>query len=181
MRAFAVEVFDNIYVSLARYGWVNKVFEVLDVSFSLDGIVLVLKETDASIWALGTSFSATDPAPNTLLPPPFQVQDIAGLTLSSGSSTKANTEGVTASWTAATDPGVRESGGGIEIRYGLSTLDDTQWTSVTIEGKKITIDHALDGVSVPLHDGAARFYQEQGLPVGEAPQAAADGRTPKQP
>jgi uncharacterized protein len=48
-------------------------------------------------------------------------------------------------------------------------------------GKKITIDHALDGVSVPLHDGAVRFYQEHGLPVGEAPQAAAEGRTPKQP
>jgi uncharacterized protein len=48
-------------------------------------------------------------------------------------------------------------------------------------GKKITLAHALDGVSVPLHDGAARFYQEQGLPVGEAPQAAAEGRIQKQP
>src|SRR5437762_7415679 len=48
-------------------------------------------------------------------------------------------------------------------------------------GKKITLDHALDGVSVPLHDGAARFYQEQGLPIGEAPQAAADGGIQKHP
>jgi uncharacterized protein len=48
-------------------------------------------------------------------------------------------------------------------------------------GRKVTLSHALDGVSVPLHDGAARFYQEQGLPVGEAPQAAAEGRIPKQP
>jgi uncharacterized protein len=48
-------------------------------------------------------------------------------------------------------------------------------------GKKITLDHALDGVSVPLHDGAVRFYQEHGLPVGEAPQAAAEDRTQKHP
>ena len=48
-------------------------------------------------------------------------------------------------------------------------------------GKKITLDHALDGVSVPLHDGAARFYQEQGLPIGEAPQTAADGGIQKHP
>src|SRR5207248_3078811 len=42
-------------------------------------------------------------------------------------------------------------------------------------GKKITLDHALNGVSVPLHDGAARFYQERGLPVENAPRAADAG------
>jgi hypothetical protein len=49
-------------------------------------------------------------------------------------------------------------------------------------GKQITLDHALNGLSVPLHPGAERYYQEQGLPVGDAPQAAAaEGGGQKQP
>lgn len=49
-------------------------------------------------------------------------------------------------------------------------------------GKQIALDHALLGLSVPLHPGAERFYQEQGLPVGDAPQAtAAEGGGQKQP
>jgi hypothetical protein len=33
-----------------------------------------------------------------------------------------------------------------------------------------------------LHSGASRFYQEQGLPVGDAPQAASvEGGGQKQP
>ncbi|WP_116084582.1 TAXI family TRAP transporter solute-binding subunit [Tropicimonas sp. IMCC34011] len=38
------------------------------------------------------------------------------------------------------------------------------------KGKEITADTALDGVGIPLHPGAARFYEEQGmeLPEGSA-------------
>jgi hypothetical protein len=36
-------------------------------------------------------------------------------------------------------------------------------------------------LSVPLHPGAAKFYQEQGLPIGDAPAAAAEGRGQKRP
>ncbi|HEX3953621.1 MAG TPA: TAXI family TRAP transporter solute-binding subunit [Stellaceae bacterium] len=39
-------------------------------------------------------------------------------------------------------------------------------------GKRIQLGHALDGLSVPLHPGAARFYREAGLSVESAPQAA---------
>jgi TRAP transporter TAXI family solute receptor len=39
-------------------------------------------------------------------------------------------------------------------------------------GKRIRLDRALDGLSVPLHPGAARFYREAGLPVDTAPQVA---------
>jgi len=37
-------------------------------------------------------------------------------------------------WTAATDPGILDPNGGIEIRYGLSTLPDSQWTSIFVDG-----------------------------------------------
>ena len=34
---------------------------------------------------------------------------------------------------------------------------------------QIRLERALDGLSVPLHAGAARFYREAGLPVNNTP------------
>ena len=133
MRAYAVEVFDNIYVTLARYGWVLKPFEVVDVTWTLEGgIQLTLKETSSTTWALGTSFSAFDPAPNTLLPAPYTVQDLSGLTVTSGTTTmKVNSDGTVqqrmlVEWTAFTDPGVLTTGGGVEIRWGVVNEPESQ-------------------------------------------------------
>ncbi len=36
-------------------------------------------------------------------------------------------------------------------------------------GNQIRLEGALDGLSVPLHPGAARFYQEAGLPMDSVP------------
>jgi uncharacterized protein len=41
-------------------------------------------------------------------------------------------------------------------------------------GNRIRLDRALDGLSVPLHPGAARFYREAGMEVGSVPEAAAE-------
>jgi len=40
-------------------------------------------------------------------------------------------------------------------------------------GTRIRHERALDGLSVPLHPGAARFYREVGMAVDSTPQAAA--------
>jgi hypothetical protein len=39
-----------------------------------------------------------------------------------------------ATWTGATDPGILDSNGGFEIRYGLANLPDSQWTSIFVDG-----------------------------------------------
>lgn len=149
MRAYPVEVFDVIYVSLARFGWVLKPFEVYGVSFTLDGgIQLSLKESDATAWALGTTFPDTDPAPNTLLPSPFQVQALAGLSCASGSAQQADgtfQTRIVASWTALTDPGVI-SNGGVDVRYGAPSIDPSQWTTITVFGTQAQA--LLPGVKV---------------------------------
>lgn len=36
------------------------------------------------------------------------------------------------------------------------------------KGKEIVLDHALDGVGIPLHPGAERFYREAGLGIPAA-------------
>jgi len=48
----------------------------------------------------------------------------------------------------------------------LSTVDPI--------GGSIRLDRALEGLSVPLHPGAARFYREAGMPIDSASQSAAD-------
>src|SRR6266699_821954 len=41
-------------------------------------------------------------------------------------------------------------------------------------GNRIRLDRALDGLSVPLHPGAARFYREAGKNLDSVPEAAAE-------
>jgi TRAP transporter TAXI family solute receptor len=43
-------------------------------------------------------------------------------------------------------------------------------------GNQIRLERALDGLSVPLHPGAARFYREAGLPVDDAPAAPPEAK-----
>lgn len=140
MRAFPVEVFDTIFVTLPRFGWSAKAFEVLDVSWTLDGgIQLSLKETDPSIWALGTGFADTDPAPNTLFPSPWRVPPITGLTCASGTSQLLKqSDGTIVSrievgWNAITDAFVTD-GGGVEVRYGFAWQTEDEWQSVEAPG-----------------------------------------------
>lgn len=136
MRAYPVELFDTLYVTLSRYGWVNKPFEVVDVNWTIDGgIQLSMKETSSTIWDLGVTFAATDPAPNTLLPSPFVVADLAGLACTSVGQYLLQSDGtvtsrISATWSAIADQAVLASGGGVEIRYGLSTTSEAAWRSV---------------------------------------------------
>jgi TRAP transporter TAXI family solute receptor len=48
-------------------------------------------------------------------------------------------------------------------------------------GSRIRIQGALDGVSVPLHPGAARFYREQGMSIDGTPQVAGAPQERKEP
>src|SRR4051794_40761739 len=58
------------------------------------------------------------------------------------------------------------------------------WNSATAKllsviepaGNQIRLERALDGLSVPLHPGAARFYREVGLPVDSSAEAPNEAR-----
>jgi hypothetical protein len=82
LNAFSLQPGDNVYLSFDRYGWNQKVFEVIDWSFSFvdsDGgatpvVNLTLRETASGVyaWANGSE-TVVDLAPNTNLPDPFLV------------------------------------------------------------------------------------------------------------
>lgn len=145
LRAYQAEVFDVVTVTLPRFGWSSKAFEVLDTSWTLDGgIELTLKEIDASIWQMDAGFSDVDPAPNTRLPVPWGLPAVQSLSAMSGTSTLLRLADGTivpriqASWTAQTDPRVAQQGS-IEVRWGASGTAETAWFTTIVPGSSTTV------------------------------------------
>jgi hypothetical protein len=82
LNAFEVQAGDNVFVDFPRYGWSNKIFEVLDWEFtvasegqnSVPVVNLTLRETASQVYDWNSGEQTTvDFAPNTNLPDPFTV------------------------------------------------------------------------------------------------------------
>lgn len=147
MRAWQVEVGDNIWVNLSRFGYVNVPFEVLDTSFTIDGgIQLVLKQTSSTIWDLGTGFVASTRPPNARLPSPFDLSQITGLAVASDATVQSsNADGTVVqrmrvSFDAPTSASALAPGGGVEVRYGQGNWSEEKWISVRAIGGQTQID-----------------------------------------
>lgn len=120
MRAYTLQMFDVVSLTLPRYGWAGKLFEVVSRSFTLGGAIrLVLRETGSSVYAFGTSFGTTDALPNTSLPNPWQVPTMGAVTASSGPTVLPDgsvVSRVVLTWAAPADSNVLQ-GGYIELGY----------------------------------------------------------------
>lgn len=139
-RAWAAEAFDVINVNLARFGLVNKAYEVRQESWTLDGgILLTLRETDASVFDMDAEFTTADPAPNTRLPDPWAIAPIAGLAAASGTAhLLIQADGtvvprVSVTWTAVTDPRVIETTGHIEVDWQVAGAG--VWQTIQVPGR----------------------------------------------
>lgn len=143
LKAYQVEPVENVYLTLSRFGWTAKPFEVLDSQLVIEdgegapvfAVRLRLKETAAGVfdWNSGME-TVTDVAPNTELPNPFAVADPTNLTLESGTNQlfvrRDGTvfSGIKASWAAPAD-GFVNSGGEIEVQFKKTA--DTAWQPAT--------------------------------------------------
>jgi hypothetical protein len=131
-RAWQDQTFDVRNVTLSRFGWVNKPFEVIKDAQTADGsFELVLQETDPSIWNMDAGFSAVDIAPNTNMPVPWGLPPVTTLTATSGDATLLRqADGtvvpqVKVTWDTITDSRVLQ-GGYVEIRYWrMGDIGDT--------------------------------------------------------
>jgi hypothetical protein len=92
LKAFKIMAGDNIYFSFAKYGWVNKIFEVLEWSLGIEDndnvplpvVNLLLQENASAVYDWNNGEETTiDLAPNTILPNPFIVAPVTGLSLDS--------------------------------------------------------------------------------------------------
>jgi len=142
LGAANVQAGDNIMVTLARYGWTSKVFEVVNSTFvprETDGAYalgydLTLRETASAVWDWSNGEETTvDPAPNTNLPNPRTVAAPTSVTLTSGASTTSlQADGtvvprIKVEFTAPADEFVN-SGGRTWVEYKLNAA--TEWNHV---------------------------------------------------
>jgi hypothetical protein len=142
--AYRLEVFDNVSVTLARYGWSSKVFSVIARSWNYDGTLkLTLKETSATITTVDAGFSAQGFAANTNLPSPWIVGDVGTLTVSSGTNELLlQNDGTIQSrmritWTQVADISVQQAGQ-VEIQYRPAT-ETGAWASLVVPGDETQV------------------------------------------
>jgi hypothetical protein len=141
MRAFKMELFDVVNVTLPHFGWSAKVFEIVGWAFDMTKalVTLTLKETDASVYTVDSSFSTPNSSNNTLLPAPWVVPTPTGLSVTSGTTALSDGSIITrteVTWTATTSEAVRQSGK-IEVQYveAADTLPSAaNWASWIEEG-----------------------------------------------
>lgn len=102
-------VWDTVLVDLPRYGWANKKFRVVSWRFGLSeswGIDLLLAEEADSLWDWDPNQDEKDhdPAPDTILPNPFDQAPPTGVTVTESSFIDAKNPKdmgqVTVTWTA---------------------------------------------------------------------------------
>lgn len=132
-RTYDLAPTDTASLTLDRYGFAGKVFEVLERTWSVDGtLAYTLRETAAGVWAWNYGeATAVDLAPDTALPSPFtQPAALADLAIASGTDHLQRLSDGTVvarawvTWTASSDIFVRQ-GGRIEVQWKRD--DDAQW------------------------------------------------------
>lgn len=146
MRAFQVQVGDNIRLSNNRFGWVQKEFEVVSWTFGLVDnndlqVHMTLREISENVFD-DISDGAVYERDNTTLLSPFEVPipslDAAVVT------TKINNDGtaipeIKFSWSVS-DATIVDY---YDFQWKLST--DSTWNSVSLEGTEFVLSPALSG------------------------------------
>jgi hypothetical protein len=127
LHAWRVELFDVLSLTLARYGITGKTMQALGWRWHpTEGVQLTLGEITAAIYD-PAELTGRDPAPNTSLPSPWDVERLQGLAVNTASAPLADGSVIVraaVTWTAATTQSVL-AGGRVEIQY--REVGGTQW------------------------------------------------------
>jgi hypothetical protein len=129
LDAMQVRAGDTVKVTLSKFGWTEKVFEVIDWNFVSDGqppqlaIEMTMRETASSVydWSITDEIVVTT-APTTTLPNPFSLDAPTNLSLVADGTTQLIQADGTAlprikvAWSAPTEQFI-QSGGNVVIEY----------------------------------------------------------------
>lgn len=154
LKAYQVNIGDNVMITLPRYGFSSKVFEVVDYNFYMTQdmqltVQLQLRETDSGVysWDETQDEQTITAAPRTTLPDPNQVEDPTGLTLTSGTNELyTRSDGtifsrIKVAWTSPDDVFVTESG---KIQLQHKRTSDSVWSAIAEVDGDIDFFHILD-------------------------------------
>ncbi|WP_367394519.1 phage tail protein [Cupriavidus sp. Agwp_2] len=155
LTAFQLTAYSTVKLTLAKFGWTDKVFRVMSWKMSADGGVdLVLNEEAAAVydWSMGNA-TVVDPAPDTNLPNPYVVESLGQIRLESGedqlilSQSGAVISRLLISWALASEAAL-QLGGRVELQYRRAT--DVDWTALPTLTASTTSFYLS-----PVEDGAA--------------------------
>jgi hypothetical protein len=156
MKAYPLQIFDVVSLTVARYGWVAKTFEVRQREWDRQrGIVrLTLKETAAAIFTPDAEFLPQGYADNTALPMPWDIEppvlSSAGV-FSGTDELVALADGTVLTRVRVTWPQLEDltitAGGQVEIQW--APVGTSVWQSVLVDGT------ATQGYIVGARDGTA--------------------------
>ncbi len=103
-----------------RHGITGKTYEVVGWKFSPEeGVRVVGEEISAALFTVDAELTGRDPAPDSDLRPPWDVEQLTGLSVTSGTAAVLDSSILTrtvVSWTAAAGISVRQ-GGKVEVQY----------------------------------------------------------------
>lgn len=152
LSAYAVQPPDTVMLTLTRFGWSSKVFEVTEATLAVEtdgalAVDVVLRETASAVYTWSSSEEQTiDPAPATNLPNPLEVDAPGAIAVTETLYTTRDNTGVKSkavvTWQVSPDPYVVT----YQPEYKLHT--DTDYTVLPITG----------GASVELADIAPGDY-----------------------
>ncbi len=158
LNAIGLRCGDIVNVTLPRYGWTAKPFEVTSWSFVQDGepaalmISLSLRETAAGIydWSSGEE-TTVDLAPNTSLPTSYVTSAPSSLAVSSTSTTQPDGTAlsrITATWTPPSSVFWNGSGTRQVLEYQASgDAGFTPWTTLPGDANTAVLTGLLPGIS----------------------------------
>ena len=134
LRALKVELLDVGAFDLPDYGFAGNEAEVVGWSWSPGGTIkLQLEEIAAGLFTVDAELKGRDPAPDSNLRKPWEVEQITGLAVTSG--TTPTQDGsiltrTTVTWSPVVGETVRR-GGDVEVQYveAVGTLPTGDWPS----------------------------------------------------
>lgn len=141
LRAYPLELFDTIDLTISRYGFVNKTFLIINRVWQSNGSLrLSLKETNAAIFQRDAAFAAQGHGSNTSLPRPWEIQMVGALSFSTGETELLRQQDGTIvsrmriSWPQITDAAVLDSGN-VEVQFRPASSTGA-WTSLIVAGNE---------------------------------------------
>lgn len=159
LDAMQVRAGDTVMVTLSKFGWSSKVFEVLEWHFVADGsppqlaIEMTMRETASTVYDWSTSDEVeVDNTPTTTLPDPFALDAPTNLALTADGTTQLIQADGTAlprikvAWSAPSEEFI-QSGGTVGIEYKEQSAT-TYLTWSTVPG-----DQTLDFISSDVRIG----------------------------
>lgn len=129
LLAWRSEIFDVLALQLPRYGFAGNTAEVVGWRWHpTEGVTIKLAEISAGLFTPVAELTGQDPAPNGSLPPPWQVEQLTGLEVTSGTVPLTDGSILTRTqvvWDAAISQSVR-AGGKVQVQYieAADTLPD---------------------------------------------------------